>query len=365
MLSSKVSGGHQMDKRAWNETLKPFMVKSNFIATRQLVVTLVLYFVVWYLYVKTISISAFLLIPFVIVMAFFVLRFFVLMHDCGHGALFSSARANQFFGYLLGVMTGMPQFVWSKSHSYHHSTNGDWEKFRGALNILTTQEYAKLDSSQQRRYRLMRHPLTLIFLGGFFYVFFNPRFNWLVGILQLTKNVLSTALFKSFAEAKKMLLEVPSKKWKSAKEFRHMTYNNLTLLVVWYLMIEAVGAYTFFSVYTLSLSLAGGLGIVFFTAQHNFENSYAEDTLHADYTRAAIEGTSYLELPALLNWFTADIGYHHVHHLSTSVPNYRLAACHHALEAHFVGVKRIHWREIHYSIKHLLWDTEKKTIVLI
>ncbi len=347
----------------WHDALKPFTIKSNTIALRQLFVTLSLYFGVWFLYVKTIEVSAWLVIPFTVVMAFFVLRFFVLMHDCGHGALFPSPRANQFFGYVLGVITGMPQFVWSKSHAYHHATNGDWEKFRGALNIKTKAEYEKLNPSQKRQYRMLRHPLTLIFLGGFFYVLFNPRFNWLVGIVQLAGKVLFTALFRSPTQAKKMLLECQSKKWKSPKEFRHMTYNNVTLLPIWYFMCQAIGTYNFFIVYASSLSLAGGLGIIFFTAQHNFEDSYAEDTLHADYYRAAIEGTSYLKLPALLNWFTADIGYHHIHHLSTMVPNYRLAACHKALEKHFVGVKRIRWNEIPHSIKHLLWDTEKKKIV--
>jgi omega-6 fatty acid desaturase (delta-12 desaturase) len=354
-----------MDKKAWNETLKPFMVKSNFIAARQLVVTLSLFVGVWFLYIQTIDVSALLAIPFSVIMAFFVLRFFVLMHDCGHGALFTSPRANQFFGYVLGVITGMPQFVWSKSHSYHHSTNGDWEKFRGALNILTKKEYVQLTPVQQYKYRVIRHPLTLLFLGGFFYVFFNPRFNWLVGLIKFSKDLLCSAMFGSMEETKKLLKDCPSKKWKSAKEFRHMTYNNVTLLIIWFFMARAIGTYNFFIVYIAALSLAGGLGIIFFTAQHNFENSYAEDTSHSDHTRAALEGTSYLKLPGLLNWFTADIGYHHIHHLSTGVPNYRLAACHRALEDHFIDVKRIHWREIHYSIKHLLWDTETKKIVLI
>ncbi|MBY0384864.1 fatty acid desaturase [bacterium] len=352
-----------MDKKTWHDKLKPFMAKSNTIALRQLFVTFGLYAAVWFLYVKALAVSAFFIIPFSVIMAFFVLRFFVLMHDCGHGALFSSPRANQIFGYLLGVLTGMPQFVWSKSHAYHHATNGDWEKFRGALNIKTIDEYQKLNSSQQRRYRLFRHPLSLIFLGGFFYVLFNPRFNWFVGLIKLSLDVLSAAIFDSVKKAKQILKEVPSKKWKSPREFRHMTYNNITLLAVWYLMSQAIGTYNFFIVYSIALSLAGGLGIVFFTAQHNFENSYAENTQNADYVRAALEGTSYLQLPNLINWFTADIGYHHIHHLSTSVPNYRLAACHKALEEEFLMVKRIRWNEIHHSITHLLWDTDKKIIV--
>ncbi|MCC6138885.1 MAG: fatty acid desaturase [Bdellovibrionaceae bacterium] len=354
-----------MDKRSWQDILKPFTVKSSFIAIRQLLVTFSLYAGVWYLYVKTIPVSPFLVIPFSLVRAFFVLRFFVLMHDCGHGAMFKSSRANQFIGYCLGVLTGMPQFVWSKHHAYHHTTNGDWEKYRGPLSIITKEEYNNLNPSQQRWYRVFRHPLSFVFLGGFLYVLFNPRFNWLVGTLKLAGNILYTAIFKSPRQALQMIKDCPSKKWKSPKEFRHMTYNNVALLTGWYFMCQAIGTYNFFIVYTMALSFAGGIGILFFTVQHNFEGSYAADTASTDYTRAALEGTSYLKLPAILNWFTADIAYHHIHHLSTSVPNYRLAACHKALEEHFVGVKRIRTSEVLPSLRYLLWDRENKIITSI
>lgn len=347
----------------WQDALKPYLAKSNAIAIRQLVITTGLYVGIWYIYVKTLNVSHFLVIPFAVVMAFFVLRFFVLMHDCGHGALFESPRANKFVGFVLGVITGMPQFVWSKHHAYHHANNGDWEKYRGPLSIITTTEYENLCSSKRRWYRLFRHPLAFVFLGGFLYVLFNPRFNWFIGTVKLVGTVLFTAAFRSPTKALKMLKDCPSKKWKSPKEFRHMTYNNVALLASWFLMCQAIGTYNFFIVYTIALSLAGGIGILFFTVQHNFEDSYAVNTVDIDYTRAALEGTSYLKLPALLNWFTADIGYHHIHHLSTSVPNYRLARCHKALEDQFVDVKRIHVGEIAHSIKYLLWDTEKKIIV--
>lgn len=352
-----------MDKREWNTCLKPYVEKSNAIALWQLLSTFALYVGLWVLYVKTSTISPFLVIPFAIVMAFFVLRFFVLMHDCGHGALFDSPRLNQFVGYLLGVITGMPQYVWSKHHAHHHATNGDWEKYRGPLTIASIEEYNSMSASQQRWYRVFRHPFSYVFIGGFLYVLFNPRFNWLVGLIKLTCKVIYTGIFDSPKKAWLMVKECPSKKWKTPREFCHMTYNNLTLLVIWYLMIQSLGAYTFFSVYAMSLSLAGGIGILFFTAQHNFENAYAVDTKSVCNIRASIDGTSYLKLPAILNWFTADIGYHHIHHLSTAVPNYRLADCHYALEEHFVRVKRIRMGEILHSVKHLLWDKDKEVIV--
>ncbi len=351
-------------KKTWQDALKPFSVKSNWIATRQIIVTAALFVGVWVLYVKTLALSPWLAIPFAVVMAFFVLRFFVLMHDCGHGALFRSARANQIAGFVLGVLTGMPQFVWSKHHAYHHATNGDWEKYGGPLSIVTSTHYHSLSVFQRWQYRLLRHPLSFVFIGGFLYVLFNPRFNWLMGIVKLAYQVLIT-FFRSPARAVELLKTVPSKKWKSPKEFYHMTYNNVVLLAGWYLMSLWIGAYNFFVVYVMALSLAGGIGILFFTVQHNFENSYAVGTAEANSLRAALEGTSYLKLPILLNWFTADIGYHHIHHLSTAIPNYRLVACHNALKAEFAHVKRIRMSEISHNLKYLLWDTEKKTIVAL
>lgn len=351
-----------MTKKMWQDALAPYVQKSNTVATAQVLLTFGLYAGLWYAYVQTLWISPFLVIPFAVVAALFILRFFVLMHDCGHGALFSSVGANQFVGYVLGVVTGMPQYVWSKHHAYHHRTNGDWEKYRGPLSIITSEEYAQLSDRKKLYYRLFRNPWIFVFIGGFLYVLFNPRFNWMVGILKLAKDVVVT-FFTSPTKALQMIKECPSKKWKSPKEFRHMTYNNVTLLAIWYFMIQAIGGYNFFILYATSLSLAGGLGILFFTVQHNFENSYAADTASVDPMRAALEGTSFLRLPWILNWFTADIGYHHIHHISTAIPNYQLAACHRALEKNFAGVKQIHVREIPHSLKYMLWDREKKIIV--
>lgn len=349
----------------WHESLKPYTAKSNLIALRQILMTFGLFVGVGYLYVLTLGVSGFLVIPFSVILAFFILRFFVLMHDCGHGVLFSSSRANQAAGYILGVLTGMPQYVWSKHHAYHHKTNGDWSQYRGPLNITTSLDYRQLSSSEQSRYRRLRHPLAIILIGGFLYVLFNPRFNWFLGIILLFKRVLVTAISQSPRAALQLLKECPSRKWKTPKEFRHMTYNNVALLLCWYFMSQAMGTYNFFMVYTISLSLAGGIGILFFTVQHNFENSYAVDAQEVDPIRAALEGTSYLKLPTVLNWFTADIGYHHVHHLSTAIPNYRLADCHKALETEFSNVKQIRLSEVSLSLKSLLWDTEKKMIVSV
>lgn len=286
------------------------------------------------------------------------------MHDCGHGSLFSSNRANKVIGYLLGVITGMPQYVWSKHHAYHHRTNGDWEKYHGPLNIISTKEYTALSDKKQRNYRLFRH-IAIAPIAGFFYILFNPRYNWLVGSIKLIFDIARSMVFQSKTDTLKTIKECNSKYWKTPKEFLHMTYNNIALLSLWYVMCSFIGVFNFFIVYTIALSLAGGLGLIAFTVQHNFENSYASDTARVEYFRASLEGTSYLKLSPILNWFTADIAYHHIHHLSTAIPNYRLASCHKDLKGLFTKVKRITLSEIPKSLKYILWDRDRQKIVSI
>lgn len=352
-------------KKKWRILLAPYTNKSNATAYFQLISTSALYALAWYSYSLAIQISLFFAIPYALIVSFLILRFFVLMHDCGHGSLFDSPKLNKTFGLLLGVITGMPQYVWSKHHAYHHTTNGDWQKYKGPLSIVTTEEYQAFNPKQKRLYRLVRNPFLFVPIGGFLYVLFNPRFNWLVGSIKLFALVIKQCFTQSPKTALATLKLAPSKKWKSAKEFRHMTYNNLLLLGFWFLMIQALGAFHFFLLYVTSLSLAGGLGILFFTVQHNFEHSYASDTENVDYFKAALEGTSYLKLPSLLNWFTADIAYHHIHHLSTAVPNYQLKKCHRNLKGEFTMVKRISLSEIPQSIEYILWDKSSSRLVTI
>ncbi|MGL6112343.1 MAG: fatty acid desaturase, partial [Rubrivivax sp.] len=114
-----------------------------------------------------------------------------------------------------------------------------------------------------------------------------------------------------------------------------------------------------------ALSLAGGAGIALFTVQHNFENSYASGNAGWDYHRAALEGTSFLVLPAWLNWFTANIAYHHVHHLSARIPSYCLAACHEENASLFAKVARIHLAQVPHALHCILWDKAARRIVSV
>lgn len=346
----------------WHKKLQPYTLKSNSIATRQVLVTIIPFAMLWAAYAYLVEYSKWVVIPFAILISFFILRFFVLMHDCGHGSMFKSRKANDFVGYFLGVLTGMPQFVWSKNHAHHHKTNGDWVKYGGVFNIITTDQYLKLSEKQKKNYWRFRQPAILI-PAGFFYVLFNPRFNWLAGNLVMLFKILRSLLSFNFSETKGVISKWETKYWKGKKDYLHMTYNNITLISIWILMSLAIGPGDFFLLYVLSTSLAGSMGILAFTVQHNFEDSYATDTERVNYCRAALEGSSMLVMPKVLNWFTADIAYHHLHHLSLAIPNYRLASCHEKWSEYFEGVKRVYLKDLFSTFDYQLWDPEKQKVV--
>jgi acyl-lipid omega-6 desaturase (Delta-12 desaturase) len=292
------------------------------------------------------------------------LRAFVLMHECGHGSLFRSGRLNRGFGFVLGVVTGMPQYVWSQHHQFHHAHNGNWDRYRGPLNIVPVSEYAAMSSEQQRRYRNARS-IWLAPLAGFMYMVLNPRRTWWVGCWGLGRHLLSKRHLQRSMPLGERVASFRTPCWTSLQEFRHMSANNLVLLPLWGLGAWLMGPSLFVGFYIVGASLAGGAGLLLFSVQHNFENSYAGSDAGWDYTRGAVDGTSFLSLPRWLNWVTANIGYHHIHHLSARIPSYCLAACHDQNAALFVDVRRIRLAQVPGALKHILWDTDAQRIVTV
>lgn len=330
----------------------------------QAATTLVPLSALWYAAAMSAGVSYLLTAAVTLLMSLFLLRVFVLMHECGHGSLFRAARLNRIFGFVFGVVSAMPQYVWSQHHRYHHATNGNWAKYRGPLNVLTVDEYAALTERQRRRYQRARS-IWVAPLAGFMYLIFNPRFTWLKGSLGLVAHVVRGKLARPDVSIKAHAAEFRTPYWSSLREYRHMFWNNVVLLSAWALMSWCLGAALFFTVYVISVSLAGAAGIVLFTVQHNFEHSYASDDHGWDPDVAAIRGTSFLVFPRWLNWFTANIAYHHIHHLSPRIPNYRLPECHEAYQELFREVKRIDLRHLFEALKYVLWDTRARRIISV
>ena len=330
----------------------------------QVLTTLIPLAVLWYAAVRSAGVSFWLTAGVTLLMSLFLLRSFVLMHECGHGSLFRTARLNRAFGFLFGVVTGMPQFVWSRHHAYHHATNGNWAKYRGPLDTVSVDEFRAMTGKQQRLYQHVRN-IWLAPFGGFLYLIFNPRFTWLMGSFRLVGHILKRKISQPGTSIKAHAAEFKTPYWMDAKEYWHMFWNNAVLLSFWVLMSLSIGPALFFSVYLVSLSLAGGAGLVIFTVQHNFEHSYATDAEGWDPDAAAIQGTSFLVLPGWLGWFTANIAYHHIHHLSSRIPNYCLAECHNKHQDLFLDVPRIKLPDIHKALRFILWDIRSRRIISV
>jgi omega-6 fatty acid desaturase (delta-12 desaturase) len=336
----------------------------NVTASTQVLTTLAPLALFWWGAVLSVPVSYWLAAALVLLISLFTLRAFVLMHECGHGSLFRTQSLNRAFGFLLGVVSGMPQYVWSQHHNFHHANNGNWERYRGLYTTLSVEEYAAMTDAQQRMYR-GKCSIAVAPFAGLIYVIFNPRFTWLKGSIELVGHIVKRKVAQPSLSIRAHTASFETRYWKSRKEYWHMFWNNVVLLSIWALMCWTVGTVVFFTIYLISASLAGAAGIILFTVQHNFEHSYASDGRNWDYETGAIEGSSFLILPRWLNWFTANIAYHHVHHLSAKIPNYRLTECHNEYRDLFSDVTRVKLVHIHKALKYILWDTRAQRIISV
>ena len=336
----------------------------NLKASTQVLTTVASLALFWWMALVSVNVSLWVTVVAVILISLFTLRVFTLMHECGHGSLFRTQRLNRACGFLLGVIAGMPQYVWSQHHNFHHATNGNWEKYRGLYTTLSVDEYAAMTGAQQRIYR-GKCSIAVAPLAGLIYVIFNPRFNWLKGSIGLVGHIVKGKIAHPQLSLKAHASGFQTRYWKSSEEYWHMFWNNVVLLSVWTLMCWAFGPLRFFAIYLISAALAGGAGIILFTVQHNFEHSYATDGQRWDYDTGAIEGTSFLIFPRWLNWFTANIAYHHIHHLSAKIPNYCLIRCHDENRQLFSAVTRVKLSHVHKALKYILWDTRAQRIISV
>ena len=339
--------------------------RSNTRAFIQILNTYIPFFGLFYLAMQSLDNSSYWLTSgYILLISAFIVRIFMLMHDCGHKSLFRTQALNSFFGFFSGVFCGMPGYVWAQHHNYHHSTNGNWSKYRGPLSTLSIDEFSQLSSGKQKMYQYSRN-LLMAPVGAFLYFIFNPRFNWALGTIKFLVYLVVNKVKSPLTSIMTISRNHESKYWKNGAEYWHMFGNNVVLLSIWAAASWYFGTATFFTIYLITLTLAGAVGIIIFTIQHNFEDSHAADDGNWDYFEGSIKGTSYLTLPAIVNWFSADIAYHHVHHLSSRIPNYRLAACHKEYVSLFGDVKRIRLSDIPNAFKHILWDNKKYKIITV
>lgn len=261
-----------------------------------------------------------------------VVRLFVIQHDCGHGSFFATRGANDMCGRCLSLLTFTPYGLWKREHALHHASSGNLDRRGvGDITTLTVKEYVGLPALQRLGYRIYRNPLFLLAFGIPFYFLVQQRLPWWHGL--------------------------PARDaWKSVLAL------DLAMAVLYGVLAQFFGfAGLLLVVVPIVIAAAAAGGWLFFI-QHQFEGAYWEHAGDWDFQVAAVQGSSYYVLPAIINWFTGHIGLHHIHHLNSRIPNYRLAEC---LEAvpEFKTLNRLFLLDSLKCVRLKLWDEEGHRLV--
>ena len=282
------------------------------------------------------GISLWVSLPLSVLAAGFLVRIFIIQHDCGHGAFFRSQRANNIIGSLCSVMTLTPYAFWRRQHARHH---GSWNNLdrRAASGLdiysscMTVSEYHRLGRWQQWLYRLSRHPIV-------------------------SHLILPPAVFL-------LLYRIPfdaAKGWNHERRAIHVT--NLALVGLFGGLGLAIGFDRVLAVQLPIMVFASIIGVWLFSVQHRFERTLWVSDADWSFAEAALRGSSHLRLPRILQWFTGNIGFHHIHHLNPRVPNYRLEDCHRTIGG-LQSAPVLTLRTAITTLRYALWDDDLRRMV--
>ncbi|HUX95449.1 MAG TPA: fatty acid desaturase [Bacteroidales bacterium] len=288
------------------------------------------YIILWIVMIKTINIGWWLTLILAVPAAGFMVRIFIIFHDCGHGSFFKSQKMNKLIGIITGIIVFTPYHKWHRDHKIHHQTVGNLDKRGiGDVNTLTVEEYSSLSGWKKISYRFYRNPLFLF------------------GIAPILLFTLQHRFTKSYMSG-----------WEKA--YVHLT--SLALIAIVSGLILLMGWKTFLMIQLPILYIATVHGVWLFYVQHQYRDVLWEDETAWDYKTTALHGSSWFKLPAVLNWFTGNIGYHHIHHLSPMVPNYNLKKCHFE-NTIFHSVRPITFFSAFESLLLRLYDVKNKRMI--
>ncbi|MBN2147571.1 MAG: fatty acid desaturase [Anaerolineales bacterium] len=296
----------------------------------QIVNSVIPYLVLFYLMLRSLEISFWITLLLAFPTAGFMVRTFIIFHDACHGSFFRSPKANRAIGIITGLLTFTPYEHWKHNHALHHATAGDLDR-RGVGDVmtLTVDEFWALPPLKRLGYRLFRNPLVMFGIG--------PTFMFMIA--------------HRFASRKD-----------GKREWLSVMWTNLALIGIVVGMSLLFGFREYVIVQMLVMVIGGASGVWLFYVQHNFEGSYWVRHEQWDFAKAGLQGSSFYKLPKILQWFTGNIGFHHIHHINPRVPNYKLEACQNANPI-FQAVKPLTIRSSLRSLSLRLWDEKTGKMV--
>src|SRR3954471_10076244 len=317
------------DRGSWKQELSPFLAVDTRRSLGQIASVVLPYLSVWAL-AALIEPSAPVAIGLGLVATVFLTRMYSLFHDLTHNSLFESRRSNSRWGHVLGFLLFTPYRWWQRQHRVHHAHTGDLDhRGVGEINTMTVDEYERASHLRRLGYRLYRNPLLMLLVGPSLVFLFERRFPQ----RGMTRRILASVVATNLA------------------------------LVAWVLGWSAlVGWPTFLLIQVTTLIAGGAIGAWMLYIQHQYEDTYYQAPGEWKFELAALQGSSYLELPRPLAWMVGNANFHHVHHLSAKIPNYNLRAAH---ESHpmFRHTPVVTLRSSVETFRLKLWDTEGETLV--
>jgi acyl-lipid omega-6 desaturase (Delta-12 desaturase) len=326
------SSSPAIDSRSWPAKLAHYHRPGITRSALEVLVTVVPFVTLWILTAAAVVTGHWWGLALTIPASGFLVRLFVLQHDCGHGALFPHRRANDWIGRALGVLTLTPYDYWRRTHAVHHATAGNLDKRGiGDIHTLTVAEYRALPWSGRARYRLYRHPLVMFGLGPAWLFLCQHRLP--IGLMRAGVQPWASTLATSVGAA-------------------------LPAIGLMWLM----GVGPFLLVQMPITLMAATAGVWLFYVQHQFDDTHWSRGQDWNFQHAALHGSSHYDLPAVLRWLTGNIGIHHVHHLSSKVPFYRLPQ---VLRDHpeLRDVGRVTFLQSLRGVKLVLWDEDSQRLV--
>jgi len=320
------------DKPFWVDLIKPYQIPNHWKSAWQLINSLVPYFAIWALMIYSLRFSYLITLALALLNALFMMRIFIIQHDCGHNAFFKSTKLNDFFGSLLGVITLTPYHHWRRLHAKHHASSGDLDlRGFGDIQTVTVEEYEAMSARRKLYYRIYRSPLVKFVVSPFLLFVFANRFAYATGKTE-------------------------------ERERKSVYATNAALLFLFVTLSAWLGVVNVIKLWLPIQLFGGSIGVYLFYVQHQFEDTYWRWHEEWDYTDAALQGSSFFKLPKVLQWFSGNIGFHHVHHLSPRIPNYNLERAHYDNPI-FHQVETVTLKTSFKTIFLHLWDEQTHKLI--